>query len=161
MASRLGLSQDQPRDLTISLGVGDASLLELTSAFAVVARGGLSVTPYGILEIKTRGQKVLYQLNHINTEQIIDPQTAHSMESMLQAVMAYGTGKGDRLEGFCAGKTGTTQNYKDAWFIGYTHRLVLGVWMGNDDNTPMDKVTGGKLPAKLWKRILLGAGNPS
>lgn len=154
IATRLGLSQDQPNDLTISLGVGDASLLELTSAFAVVARGGLSVTPYGILQIKTRENKILYRFGGIEPERLLSPETAHSMQQMMQAVMTYGTGKNDRLDGFCAGKTGTTQNYKDAWFIGYNPQLVLGVWMGNDDNTSMDKVTGGKLPAKLWKRIM-------
>jgi penicillin-binding protein 1A len=88
---------------------------------------------------------------------VIPPDEVGVMNEMLQAVIAHGTGRAAALPRPVAGKTGTTQDYKDAWFIGYTADLVAGVWLGNDDNTPMEKVTGGVLPAPAWKSFMLAA----
>lgn len=154
MASRLGLVQDQTNDLTISLGVGDASLLEMTAAFATIPNGGYKATPYGILHVQTTKGKTLYEFNRQDSTILLSPQVVQEMNQLLQAVMVYGTGKSIRLENMSAGKTGTTQSHRDAWFIGYTPQIVLGVWTGNDNNTPMDKVMGAGLPGRIWKRIL-------
>src|SRR5207244_8092420 len=89
--------------------------------------------------------------------QIISPELAGTMNEMLSAVIGHGTGRSAALPRPAAGKTGTTQEYRDAWFIGYTADLVAGVWLGNDDNTPMNKVTGGSLPAAAWRNFMLAA----
>ena len=89
--------------------------------------------------------------------QVVTPEFAGTMNEMLSAVISHGTGRSAALPRPAAGKTGTTQDYRDAWFIGYTTDLVAGVWLGNDDNTPMNKVTGGSLPAQAWRRFMLAA----
>ena len=155
MASRLGITAQQPNDLTIALGSGDASLLEMTGAFAVVAREGYPVKPFGIIDIRTKRGKTLYRHPPQSFNRVLSSRVASQMDQMLQGVMNYGTGRKTKLDGIkCGGKSGTTQNYHDAWFIGYTDRLVTGIWVGNDDNTPMKKVTGGKIPARIWHAFM-------
>lgn len=155
VANRLGVYTPQPSDLTIALGSGDVTLLEMTGAFATVAREGYPVDPYAIIEIKTRRGKTLYREPAQYHERVLSLDVAQKMDLLLRAVMDYGTGRNVHLEGVpCAGKTGTTQNYNDAWFVGYTDRLVAGVWVGNDDNALMKKVTGARLPGKIWKRFM-------
>ena len=92
-----------------------------------------------------------------NVESVLAPELAGMMNDMLTGVIAHGTGKAAALPRPAAGKTGTTQDYRDAWFIGYTADLIAGVWLGNDDNTPMNKVTGGSLPAAAWRNFMLAA----
>ncbi len=151
MASRLGIVSRQPTDLTIALGSGDASLLEMTGAYAAIARDGYPAEPFGIIEIRTKRGKSLYRHPPQSFNRLLSSKIVSQMDQMLQGVMNYGTGRKVKLDGIkCAGKSGTSQNYKDAWFIGYTDRLVTGVWVGNDDNQPMEKVTGGKLPGRIW-----------
>jgi len=155
MASRLGISTPQPDDLTIALGSGEASLLEMTGAYACVAREGYPAKPFGIVEIRTKRGKVLYRTPAQSYERLLSGGVSYQMHQMLQGVMTYGTGRKIKLEeGMCAGKSGTSQNYKDAWFIGYNDHFVTGVWIGNDDNKPMKKVTGATLPGKIWHQFM-------
>jgi penicillin-binding protein 1A len=150
LARRLGLTSPQPDDLTIALGTGETTLLELTTAYATIANHGFGVWPYGITEIRTSGGKVLYKRHAPEAKRVIEPRHVVELCSMMQAVMHEGTGRRAALDRPCAGKSGTSQHYKDAWFIGFTPDLVTGVWMGNDDGTPMEEVSGGKLPGELW-----------
>lgn len=151
-AYELGITSAQPNDLTIALGSGDATLMELTGAYAHVANDGFSVDPYGIVHIKTRSGKVVYQHQGQTFTRVISHEYIESLKEILSAVMEYGTGRQVTLKDqTCYGKSGTSQNYQDAWFVGFTDDLVTGVWCGNDDNSPMNKVTGAKLPGKIWQ----------
>lgn len=155
MGQRLGIRTPQPKDLTISLGTGEASLLEMTGAYAVIAREGYSVIPYGIISITTPSGRILYRYQSPTSKRLLTQNIIGHMRQMLAAVIRYGTGRNAMLAGIpCAGKTGTTQDHKDAWFIGFAGTYVTGVWMGNDDNTPMKKVTGGALPGKVWQKFM-------
>lgn len=155
MASRLGVSTPQPDDLTLALGSGEASLLEMTGAYACVAREGYPAKPFGIVEIRTKRGKVLYRPPPQSYERLLSEDVSYKMHQMLQGVMDRGTGRKIKLEGaLCAGKSGTSQQYKDAWFIGYNDHFVTGVWIGNDDNAPMRKVTGATLPGKIWHQFM-------
>ncbi len=151
MAKRMGLKTPQPHDLTIALGTGDASLLEMTAAFATISRGGYPSNPYGIVDIKTGRGKTLYRLPPQSFDLVISKEIARKMDTLLQGVMKRGTGRLIALKNRkSAGKTGTTQNYNDAWFVGYSDDLVTGVWVGNDNNALMNKVTGSRLPGQIW-----------
>jgi penicillin-binding protein, 1A family len=155
MARRLGITTPQPNNLTLALGAGEASLLEITTAYGCLAHNGYSPKPTGIIEIRTTKGQRLYRHTPPSPSLALKASTVASMKQLLQAVMTYGTGhKVAARQSGCYGKTGTSQNYKDAWFIGFTPELVTGVWMGNDDNSPMSKVTGAKLPGKLWQQIM-------
>ncbi len=152
VARRLGITTPVKPTPSVALGAGEVSLLELTSAYAPFANGGLGAWPYGIEEIRTRSGQVLYRRSGNGPGRIISPGTVADMNRMLARVVATGTGRkavlGDRP---AAGKTGTSQEFRDAWFVGYTADLVAGVWLGNDDGTSMRKVTGGGHPAHTWK----------
>lgn len=154
VARRLGIMSAVPDNLSIALGSADVTLLQLTSAYAAVANGGMGVWPYGILEIRDRYGHTLYRRKGQGAGRVMSYDHAKLMVQMLTGVMRYGTGKSAALAGPCAGKTGTNQDYRDAWFIGFTPDLVTGVWFGNDDRTPMKAVSGGKLPALLWKEFM-------
>jgi len=157
VANRLGITSDLAQDASIALGTNEVNLLELVSAYAPFANGGSGVLAYGITEISDTSGKTLYRRSGSGAGQVIPPDEVGIMNQLLAGVIAHGTGKAAALPRPAAGKTGTTQDYKDAWFIGYTADLVAGVWLGNDDNTPMNKVTGGSLPAPVWKSFMLGA----
>jgi penicillin-binding protein 1A len=159
VARRLGLDGAMPDDLSIVLGSIDVTLIGLTSAYASIANGGLAVIPYGVLEVRDRTGKVLYRRQSPGIGRVIEHNNAKHMAQMLRAVVDYGTGKNARLNSIAAGKTGTSQKHQDAWFVGFATdpHLVTGVWLGNDDNTPMNKVTGGNLAAQLWQQVMAGA----
>jgi len=157
VANRLGITSDLTRDASIALGTSDMNLLELVSAYAPFANGGTGVLAYGIKEITDTSGKVIYRRTGSGPGQVVPPDEVGIMNQLLTGVIAHGTGKAAALPRAAGGKTGTTQDYKDAWFIGYTADLVAGVWFGNDDNTPMNKVTGGTLPAPVWKGFMLAA----
>jgi penicillin-binding protein 1A len=157
VANRLGITSELARDASIALGTNEVNLLELVSAYAPFANGGNGVLAYGIVEIRDSAGKTIYSRTGNGPGQVIPPDEVGVMNEMLEGVIGHGTGKAAALPRPAAGKTGTTQDYKDAWFIGYTADLVAGVWLGNDDNTPMDKVTGGSLPAPVWKSFMLAA----
>src|SRR5205085_4109150 len=101
--------------------------------------------------------KILYRRAGSGPGPVVAPELAGMMSDMLAGVIAHGTGKSAALPRPAAGKTGTTQDYRDAWFIGYTADLIAGVWLGNDDDTAMNKVTGGSLPAQTWRRFMVPA----
>ena len=151
---RLGLLSPQPDNLTITLGSGEATLLEMTAAYASLSNNGFGVWPYGIQSIKTPQGQVLYERKAQGAGHIVAPQHVRNIVSMMQTVMTEGTGRKSVLDRPCAGKSGTSQDYRDAWFIGFTPDLVTGVWMGNDDNSSMEHVSGGKLPGRLWYNFM-------
>jgi penicillin-binding protein 1A len=157
VAHRLGIASRLTHDASIALGTDEVNLLELTSAYAPFANGGTGVWPYGIAEVRDSRGHVVFRRAGSGPGRVVAPELEGEMNEMLAGVIDHGTGRDARLPRPAAGKTGTTQDYRDAWFIGYTADLVAGVWLGNDDNAPMNKVTGGSLPAETWRRFMLAA----
>ena len=157
-ARRLGITSDLRNDATLALGTSEVSLVELTTAYASFANGGNGVTAYAVAQITDPAGHVLYQRSGGGFGQVITPTALARMHDMMTAVIQQGSGKAARLDRPAAGKTGTTQDYRDAWFMGFTADYVAGVWMGNDDyRVEMKKVTGGGLPAQLWKQVMVAA----
>ena len=156
-ANRLGITSELARDASIALGTNEVNLLELVSAYAPFANGGMGVLAYGISEIRDSDGNILYRRTGSGPGPVVTPELAGMMSDMLTGVIAHGTGKAAALPRPAAGKTGTTQDYRDAWFIGYTADLVAGVWLGNDDDMAMNRVTGGSLPAAAWHAFMLEA----
>ncbi len=158
VARRLGIESDLQANASIALGTSEVSLLELTSAYATFMNGGYKVAPHVITKVTTASGKVLYQANTDNPERVLNPDIVTNMNAMMAGVIANGTGKAARIPGWqAAGKSGTTQSFRDALFVGFTSHLTTGVWFGNDDGKSMRKVTGGGLPAKAWKEFMVAA----
>jgi len=157
MARRLGITSDLDPVPSIALGSTEVSLLELTSAYAHLAAGGAMVNPYGIVEIDTSAGEPLYERETSGKSMVLGSDVVGEMDEMLTNVVENGTGKAARIGRPVAGKTGTTSDYRDAWFMGFTPDLITGVWVGNDDNEPMKKVTGGMLPAEIWHDYMIAA----
>ncbi len=154
-ARRMGISSPLAEDASIALGTSEVTLLELTAAYLPFANGGYAVTPYGIQSIRTKQGDLLYQREGGGGIQVVGPRAVAAMNRMLERVVAAGTGHNAQLDGIPAGgKTGTSQDFRDAWFLGFTAQRAAGVWVGNDDNTPMKKVTGGSLPAGIWQQVM-------
>jgi penicillin-binding protein 1A len=127
----------------------------LTAAYIPFANGGQAITPYGIVRIRTKAGKVLWQRNAPGLGRVISEANDAEMTALMVETVKTGTGKAARLdERPSAGKTGTTQDYHDAWFVGFTADLITGVWIGNDDYKPMQKATGGGLPAHIFKSFM-------
>lgn len=156
-AHRLGITSELGRDLSLALGTSEVSLMELTAAYATFANGGNGAWPYGIVEVRDNRGTVIYRRSGSGPGQLVSPQIDGEMNQLLSGVIERGTGKAAQIGRPAAGKTGTTQDYRDALFVGYTADLVAGVWFGNDDNSPMNKVTGGSLPARTWHAFMLEA----
>jgi penicillin-binding protein 1A len=158
-ARRLGVDSPLPRNLAISLGAGEVTLMDMTRAYGTLANDGVRVDPFLVERIDTTRGTIAFQRKTGQPTQVFEPLRARQMTAMLADVVAFGTGKRARLPGGreAAGKTGTSQNYRDAWFIGYTADIICGVWVGNDDNSPMDGVTGGTIPALVWSRFMADA----
>ncbi len=157
MAKRLGIESELNLDASLALGTAETTLLQMTAAYAVLANKGDSVMPFGISEIDDKEGHVLYKRQGSGSVQVIAPHILTEMDDMLGAVIAEGTGREAALGRPAAGKTGTTQDYHDAWFLGFTADYVTGVWMGNDDNSPMKRITGGTLPTRLWRQVMVAA----
>ncbi|MCF8479218.1 MAG: PBP1A family penicillin-binding protein [Rhodospirillum sp.] len=158
VARRLGVIGNLSPSPSIALGVFEVSPLDLTAAYVPFANGGFAMLPHGIVSITDGEGRVLYQREAGGVRQVMSPEHARQMDRMLGAVVAWGTGKAAALADRDArGKTGTSQDYRDAWFVGYAGRTLAGVWVGNDKNQPMDRVTGGSLPAEIWKAFMAGA----
>ena len=155
MARRLGVTGSLRPTPSLALGTAETTLLELTTAYASVGGGGKVLWPYGIIEIRDRGGGVLYRRKQSNAGRAIEPGVAHAMDGLLKAVVTNGTGRGASLPG-AAGKTGTSQDFRDAWFIGYHGDITAGIWFGNDEGTPMKQVAGGGLPAQVWRAFVVG-----
>lgn len=154
VATRLGITSNLEPLPSIALGATEVTLLELTNAYAHLAADGGIVYPYGIWQIETSKGEPLYQRKASHSGIVIRSDIVGMMNDMLMNVITSGTGRGAMIGRPAAGKTGTTSDYRDAWFIGYTPDLVAGVWVGNDDNLPMKKVTGGTLPAPIWREFM-------
>ena len=156
-ARRLGLERPLPRNLSVVLGSAEVTLLELTSAYSVFGNEGRRAAPYGISEIVAENGDVLYA--HVpDVTQATKPEHAHDMTYMLHSVMTDGTGRGAQIGGrLAAGKTGTSQDNRDAWFIGYTGNETAGVWFGNDDSTPTDGAAGSNVAATAWREYMAAA----
>ncbi len=151
VAQRLGITTQLPRDDTLALGTGEVTLLELASAYAALFNGGFKVSARSIESIRSEAPVAL---PNAAPPRVVEADVAAMMVRMMAAVVRSGTGTEAALPGrLVAGKTGTTQDYKDAWFVGGVGGLVIAVWMGNDDNTPMKGITGGSLPARLFHDI--------
>jgi penicillin-binding protein 1A len=157
-AHRLGIASKLEPNASIALGTSEVSMLELVGAYAPFANGGMAAIPHVIERISTPDGKVLYARNPQPLGRIIDAGYVGMMNAMLQETLTIGTAHTANLPGWpAAGKTGTSQDFRDAWFIGYTANLVTGVWLGNDDGTPSKKTTGGGLPVEIWSRFMRAA----
>ena len=154
-AHRLGIASKLEPNASIALGTSEVSLLELVSALAPFANGGLAITPHVVERVRTTSGKVLYTRKQQSLGRIIEPRYVAMMNAMMQETLVTGTARKADVPGWpAAGKTGTSQDFRDAWFIGYTGHLVTGVWLGNDDNSPTRKTTGGGMPVDVWTRIM-------
>jgi penicillin-binding protein 1A len=157
-AHRLGISSKLDANASIALGTSEVSLTELVGAYVPFANGGQGVAPHVVTKIRTAEGKVLYTRPADQLGQVIEPRNVAMMNTMMQETLLSGTARKAEIPGWmAAGKTGTSQDFRDAWFIGYTANLVTGVWLGNDDNSPTKKATGGGLPVEVWTRFMRAA----
>ena len=158
IASRFGIS-GIPVDpgLSIALGAYEVNLLELTSAYQVLQQDGRRLEPFLIERITSSGGELIYLRPQRLPARVYDAARAGEMVRMLEGVITHGTGRRAGIGRVAAGKTGTSQRWKDAWFIGFTPDWAVGVWTGNDDGRVMNRVTGGDLPAQIWRRFMLAA----
>ncbi|MEL7182546.1 MAG: transglycosylase domain-containing protein [Pseudomonadota bacterium] len=157
VATQFGIESDLAAGPALALGVSESTLLEMTGAYAGILNGGTSVTPYGLTALTLRGDRQpLVDHDSGLGERVISDQAARQLVYMMSRVVEGGTGERAKLPDGrpAAGKTGTTQAARDAWFIGFTGDYVAGVWMGYDDNTPLTGVTGGGLPAEIWRETM-------
>jgi penicillin-binding protein 1A len=154
-AHRLGITSRIQTDPSMALGAVEVSPLEMTAAYDAFANGGARIAPYGIERIRTADGRILYDHGPAERMPVIGQPALSEMEGMLRQVVASGTGARARIAGYdIAGKTGTTSDYRDAWFIGFTGGFVTTVWVGRDDNTPMRRVAGGGPPAEIWRAFM-------
>ncbi|MEM8792704.1 MAG: transglycosylase domain-containing protein [Pseudomonadota bacterium] len=156
LAQQMGMTTEAALGPAVALGTSEATLLDMTGVYATIANRGERATPYGLIEMRLRGDdKPLLVHGSTPAYQVISEKTAGQLALMMTSVVEEGTGRRARMPGWqTAGKTGTTQAARDAWFIGYNSEFVVGVWMGNDDNTPLTGVTGGGLPAEIWREVM-------
>jgi penicillin-binding protein 1A len=148
-ARKLGVQSQLPAVPSLALGAGEVTLLEMTRAFAGIAADAESVEPYAIRTVRN-GERILFARQKTQLKPASNPAARAGIHDLLASVVREGTGRAARINGPVEGKTGTSQSYKDAWFIGFTNDIVVGVWVGNDDNRPTKGVTGGDLPARMW-----------
>ena len=154
-AVRCGITSPLAPNASLALGTSEVTPFELTAAYATFASGGLKVTPYFVTEVDDRAGHILYRREAPAPERVVAEHVNRDMLAMLYGVVMEGTGRAAALAGHeTAGKTGTTQDYHDAWFVGFTTDYVAGVWMGNDNSSPMRGVTGGSIPAQIWNSVM-------
>lgn len=159
-ARELGVNAPMNADLSLALGTASVNLLEMVQAYAHMANDGFYTDAFAVKKITDSQKQVIYEYHPEETkERIISPRAVAYINQVMQSVMQQGTGKNAYIHSLSGGKTGTSQNSRDAWFIGYTSELVVGIWLGNDDNSPMKGVTGGNFPAKIWHDFMLKAEN--
>ena len=147
-------SKIDEHDLTISLGTSQVSLFELTSAYATIANDGTPVIPYVISQISNQNDEILYQKTNAKLPKVFSASAIEAIKIALREVVESGTGKIANVNSEIYGKTGTSQNFRDAWFVGFDDEKIVGIWIGNDDNLPTQKITGGSLPAELFSKIM-------
>ncbi|MDE0808057.1 MAG: PBP1A family penicillin-binding protein [Alphaproteobacteria bacterium] len=157
LARRLGMTATLGNKPSLALGAGEVTVLELTAAYAALANGGTPLEAFGITSISTSVSGTAYRHRRNALPSIASPEVVKALDGMLKEVVRSGTGKRAAIGRPAAGKTGTSQDHRDAWFVGYTGDLVAGVWVGRDDAKPMKGITGGGLPAEIWARFMRGA----
>jgi penicillin-binding protein 1A len=158
VARRLGIKSDLRNDPTLALGTSEVSLLELTGAYSVLSNGGTSIQPHAIRRVRMSSGRVIFAREGSNPAQLVEPLIAGELSSMLNTAMMSGTGRRAAIAAHpAAGKTGTSQEFRDAWFVGYTAHLTAGVWIGNDNGKPMNRAVGGGLPAEIWRELMTAA----
>ncbi|WP_134681277.1 transglycosylase domain-containing protein [Paracoccus ravus] len=155
VAHDFGFANDMASGPSLGLGVSESTLLNMTGAYAGIRNGGTAVRPYGLVELRIKGddQALIGQSGGMG-QRVISQKAAGELIGMMEQVIQKGTGTRAKLDRPAAGKTGTTSSYRDAWFIGFTGQYVTGVWLGNDDNKPLKGVTGGGLPAEIWQAVM-------
>ena len=139
---------------SLTLGSFEVKVIDMATAYTTIANGGFAVWPHAIKEIYTRDGYQLYQRGIDDENRILSKRDVKKLTDMLEKVIDYGTGRRAAIGRFAAGKTGTSQDNRDAWFVGFTDDYVAAVWLGNDDDTPMKRVSGSNLPAEIWKKIM-------
>ncbi|MBU1827016.1 MAG: PBP1A family penicillin-binding protein [Alphaproteobacteria bacterium] len=156
VAEMFGIESDLAQGPALALGVSETTLLEMTGAYAGILNGGSSVSPYGLKSLRLKGDNTpLMGQDGGLGERVITPESAQELIYMMYNAVQSGTGARAQIPGVeVAGKTGTTQAARDAWFMGFTADYVAGVWMGYDDNAPLTGVTGGGLPAEIWQKTM-------
>jgi len=155
LARRLGITSDLEPNLSLALGASGVSMLEMATAYATIGRGGVAVEPFAIVNIHDSKGELLYEQPKERTaRQVVSRGYIYQLTGMMQSVVQYGTGQAAQGPYSAAGKTGTSQDFRDAWFIGFTNSYAAAVWVGNDDNSPMKRVTGGMVPAPVWREIM-------
>ncbi|MGP1397440.1 MAG: transglycosylase domain-containing protein [Inquilinaceae bacterium] len=157
VARRLGITSELRRDMSLALGTSELTLLELTGAYVAFANNGHATWPYAIHTIHDRDGVLRYRRQGMGLGEVVRPWHVWELNGMMTAVIESGTGRAAQLDRPAAGKSGTSQDYRDAWFVGFTADLIVGVWVGNDDGAPMDRVTGGGLPARIWRDFMMEA----
>ena len=160
LARVMGITTPIPYDYTIALGSHSVKLFEMTRAFGVFANGGYKVEPFAIERVESSRGTVLYEAKKAKTSKVLNINTAATMTTIMKTVITNGTGRAASIGKPAAGKTGTTDDSKDAYFIGYTPDIVTGVWVGNDDNSKMGNITGGTVPALIWRDVMKVATEP-
>src|SRR5262249_38577080 len=154
-AHRLGIASKLEPNASIALGTSEVSLIEMVAAFAPFANGGIAVAPHVVERVRTREGKPLYEASDVTLGRVVEERIVGMMNAMMAETLISGTARRGQLPGWpAAGKTGPSQDFRDAWFLGYTGHLVAGVWLGNDDNSPTHHTTGGSLPVEIWSRFM-------
>ncbi len=154
-ALKMGVtSKINSNDTTIALGTTELSLLELVNSYASIASDGFAMIPYSVVEIEGDNNKLLYKKQNLNLYKIIKGKELGDIKELLREAIENGTGRRANTKKNLYGKTGTSQNYRDAWFIGFDDNYILGIWMGNDDNSATNKITGGSIPAQIFGNIM-------
>lgn len=156
-AKKMGITTPLQNDLSLALGTSEVKIIDMATAYAVLANGGYAVWPHTVKEVYTRDGYQLYQRNENSQLKILNEEAVSSLNYMLEKVIEKGTGKRALLPFDAYGKTGTSQDNRDAWFAGFSGDWVVVVWLGNDDSSPMKGVSGSNLPAEIWKKVMLAA----
>ncbi|MDR0753469.1 MAG: hypothetical protein LBE95_02270, partial [Holosporaceae bacterium] len=157
-AEQLGITSEIGRNFASALGASCVNLLEITAAYGATMLNGIKMSPFGIISVKTQNGKIYYRAHHKQNNKVISQQDCEKMKTVMRALMERGTGRRAKLPVPSYGKTGTSNDSRDASFIGFSYPLIVGVWTGNDDNTPMNQnITGGILPAIAWRDFMLAA----
>ncbi len=157
-ARRLGITSKLEPNASIALGTSEVSVIELASAYAPFANGGVGITPHVIERVRNTGGKVLYSYASPSRGMVMAPPHVAMMNRMMQQTLLTGTARRADLPGWpAAGKTGTSQDYRDAWFVGYTGRFIASVWLGNDDSSPTKKAGGSGVPVEIWSQVMKAA----
>lgn len=161
-ARRLGIEAELQRDLSLALGSSGVPMLQMATAYATIANDGYQVKPYAIREITDKDGTLIYQRPPRNVQSgraMFEPYLMRDLKSMMRGVTEFGTGQGARFGPPIAGKTGTSQDFRDAWFIGFSDTFIAAAWVGNDDNSSMKRVTGGSMPIRIWRDSMVAAHN--